>query len=224
MNTIYPLSFSRIQTFEQCAYRFEGQYITGEFRDAGSDASRYGNRVHEAFEAYCKDDAPLNAETINFQPLLDKLQRAPGDKHYELHMAVRADRSVCEWDDPDCWIRGIADFAVVNGKRGVAGDWKTGKPKDDTFQLMLMACLMFEHFPELDEVLTKYVWIHHPLAPSPTMTYRRSMLNDYWQVFEKKIEVVERAASTGVFAPKPSGLCPWCPRYETCGYAKRRKK
>lgn len=223
-NNIYPLSFSRMQVFEQCAWRFEGQYITGEFKDAGSDASRYGNRVHKAFEDYLKSSTPLPDELEKFAGLLDKFKAMPGWKFFEEHMAVRADKSLCKWDDADCWLRGIADWVVIKGDRAFAGDWKTGKPRDDTFQLMLMACFIFEHYPQVKTVNTKYVWLFHPKAPSPVMVYQRHMLADYWKVFEGKVQRVEEAVEAGVFPATPSGLCPWCPRYETCNYVRRRRK
>ena len=81
---IYPLSFSRMQTFEQCALRFDYQYVTQSLKDAGSDASRFGNRVHEAFENYLGLGNPLTPETEIFKPILDRLLAIPGKKFFEL--------------------------------------------------------------------------------------------------------------------------------------------
>lgn len=223
MSGIYPLSFSRSQIFEQCELRFERQYVIADVTDPGSDASRYGNRVHESFEGYLKSDTPLPPEQRVFLPLLDKVKKAPGDKHYEYHMAVRRDKTPCAWDDPDCWFRGIADFAVVNGILGTVGDWKTGKPKNDSLQLMLMACLMFEHFPELISVSTAYIWLYHPTAAAPAVVHNRWSLADYWAVFEEKAALIDAAVTAGVYRPKPSGLCGWCPAYDTCTHRRNRR-
>lgn len=221
---VYPLSFSRMQTFEQCALRFDYQYVTRSHKDAGSDASRFGNRVHEAFELYSKGEAAgLPHEMQAFQPILDRLREMPGEHFYELEFAVRRDKSVCEWEDPDCYMRGIADVAVVDGKRGFAADWKTGKPKEDTQQLKLMAAFMLNQFPELETVATKYIWLYYPNAPSQKIVYTRDMLPDLWAHFDRKAERVENAAVNGVFKATPSGLCPWCPAYDSCSFARRRR-
>jgi RecB family exonuclease len=223
--SVFPLSFSRMQVFEQCELRFDYQYVTKSHKDAGSDASRFGNRVHDAFEKYCLGVEALPPSLEKFAPLLDKLNAMPGDKYFEMQMGVTADKTPCGWDDPACWQRGIADFAVVDTVTGTgfAGDWKTGKPKDDTQQLKLMAAFLFEHFPTLYEVRTKYFWLFHPTAPSDTITYTRDMLPDLWAHFEKKSTAIVSAVEHGVFKAKPSGLCPWCPAYETCPSARRRR-
>jgi hypothetical protein len=221
--SVYPLSFSRMQVFEQCAYRFEGQYVTREYLDAGSDASKFGNWVHDSFENYLRSGDDLLPELHSFRGLLDQLREMPGDKFYEHEMAVKQDKKPCKWDAANSWMRGIADFAVVRGDLGFAGDWKTGRPRDDTQQLKLMACLLFEHFPQLQTVTTSYFWLYHPTASAPPNVYTRDMLPDLWRLFERKARAVNDAVIAGVFKPTPSGLCPWCPRYNTCSYAKRRK-
>lgn len=223
MNGVYPLSFSRISTFEQCPLRFDYQYVTASHKDAGSDASRFGNAVHEAFEAYLKTGDSLPDNLLVFMPLLDSLRTREKDRLLVEHeMAVTRDRKPCAWDSPDCWIRGIADFVVLKGTTAVAGDWKTGKPKDNTDQLKLMAALLFEHFPDVLTVNTSYFWLYHR-APPQVITYTRDMLPDLWKFWEAKDTAIVETANIGVFPPRPSGLCPWCPAYNTCAYARRRK-
>lgn len=219
--SVYPLSFSRIQTFYQCPQRFDYQYVTKSHKDAGSTASKFGNRVHEAFELYLRDGTPLPEELVIFQPVLDKVASAPGDKYYELQMAVKRDRTPCAWDDPECWIRGVADVGVVHGTRGTAADWKTGKPKEDTDQLKLMAALMFALFPELETVDTSYVWLYHK-APPNKITYARSEVDDIWRYWEVRAGGIDAVVEQGVYPAKSSGLCPWCPAYEVCPSARRR--
>lgn len=221
--SIYPLSFSRMQVYEQCPMRFEGQYITKKYRDQGNDASRYGTRVHEAFEAHAVSHAPLSQDLQQYSPALMKLEAVPGEKHYELNMAVRANKTPCGWDDKDCAYRGAADVVVIDGTVGVGIDWKTGKPKEDTQQLMLMAAMMFEHFPVLETVRTKYVWLKYLAAPSPIGIYTRGELPWMWAHFDARAKQMEDSLEQGVFKAHPSGLCPWCPLYSTCSYARRRR-
>lgn len=211
-----------MQVFEQCPLRFDYQYITKSHRDKGSEASVFGNRVHEAFELYLRDREPLSDDLKIFQSVLDRVLSMPGDKFYELEMAVTRDLAPVSFDDSSAWLRGIADFAVVDGKRGAAGDWKTGKPRDSTEQLKLMAGMLFAKFPELEEISTTYVWLYHVCPPSKVV-YTRDMAPDIWNHFRKRTDEIDQAIEGGVLRAKPSGLCPWCPAYDTCPSARRRR-
>lgn len=210
-----------MQTFDQCEERYDRQFITADVQDAGSEASRAGDRAHKAFEDYGLKGTPLPREYVVFQPILDKVLAQPGQKFFEIKFAVTADKEPCDWKDPTAWQRGKADLLIVNEKRGKALDWKTGKPKDDTGQLKMMAAFAFEHFPLLETVDAAYIWLYHKVPPQ-TLTYTRDMLPSLWRPFEEKVRRIEEAVSSGVFKPKPSGLCPWCPAYNTCSYARRR--
>ena len=48
-------SFSAIKMYENCPKRYYHQRITKEVKDTGSDATIYGERVHEALEHRLKD-------------------------------------------------------------------------------------------------------------------------------------------------------------------------
>lgn len=218
---IYPLSYSRINTFEQCNYRFEKQYVLQTHRSQDSTESIFGKRVHKHFEDYLKDDAPLPDFLRSFKGLLDRAKAAPGEKFYEYQLALTGNQQPCDWDHKQCYVRGIADFAAIDGPKGRACDWKTGKPRDNIDQMKMMATLMLLKHPELESVDTTYVWLYHKV-PSEVITYTRDMLPDLWAWIKKKVTAIEEALELGVFKAKPSGLCPWCPVYETCAFARRR--
>lgn len=212
-----------MNVFEQCELRFDYQYISKSVKDAGNDSNKYGNRVHKDFEAYLRDGVILPPDLVKFQSLLDRTKAIPGEQFYELELAVDHDKKPCGYWDEDCWQRGKADVAIVNGKTGASIDWKTGKPKDDPDQMKLVSALMMSTFPTIESVSIKYAFIFHPQAPAETVTYTRDALPHLWSVFERRSAKMESALTAGVFKPKPSGLCPWCPAYNVCNYAKRRR-
>lgn len=218
-----PHSYSKIKIWKQCELRYDYQYVAATHKDVGKQGN-YGKDVHEGFEDYCVEGKELSPHLIQFKGILDRLKARSGEKHYEMEIAVREDKSICGWWDKDCWMRGIVDWAVLNDDRCVAGDWKTGKPSDDVLQMKLMAALLFERFPLVNQVTTSYFWLYHPTAPSTPIVYTRDMLQDLWGHFEVQDTKISFAVSAGVFQPKPSGLCPWCPAYDVCTYAKRRRR
>lgn len=218
----FPLSYSKIKIWKQCELRFDYQYVAATHKDVGVQGN-YGKDVHTALEKYCTDDLALPEHLKQFAGVLNRLKAQPGEKHYELEIAVREDKSICGWWDKDCWNRGVVDWAVLNDDRCVAGDWKTGKPSEDTLQMKLMAAFLFERFPLINEVTTSYFWLYHPTAPSQPITYTREMLPDLWGHFQVQSIKIEFAVNAGVFRPQPSGLCGWCPAYDVCSYKKRRR-
>lgn len=208
------LSYSRLSTFEQCPRRFEYQYVLKSVVDNGSEATIYGTRIHEALEKYGRDGEELTPETERYKKLVDSLLARPGDKYFEHQMALLKDKTPCDWFDPNVWLRGIADVLVVDGKKAFVGDWKTGKVKDNPTQLMLFACMVMEHFKEVEEVKTAFIWLAHDEVTSSV--FQRHFLGHMWRTLAARMDAVQDAVDLGVFQARPSGLCGWCPAKDIC--------
>jgi len=212
--TVFPVSFSRLQTFEQCERKYEYLYVTRSVVEVGNEYTDYGTRVHTALEEYAGNNQALPKELMRFRSLVDRVLQASGDKYFEQKMTVDAEHNPVAWDSPDAYVRGIADVLVVSPSIAKALDWKTGKPRDDDRQLKLMALLVFAHFPEVEAVDTAYIWLHHDTATRAC--YVKKDIGDLWKVFEAKIARIVDAAALGVFKAKPSPLCGWCPAKGVC--------
>jgi hypothetical protein len=216
------LSYSRLSTFESCPRKFEHLYVLKNVVDAGSDATVYGTRVHEALELYGRDGTPLTPETAKYKGLVDSILSQPGDKHFEYQMALLEDKKPCDWFDKKVWLRGIADVLIVNGKTATVVDWKTGKVKDNPTQLKMFACMVMEHFPEVEVVKSAFVWLQYY---DVTMTkFERYWLPQMWSGLTPRMDAVQDANNLGVFATRPSGLCPWCAAKDICPDARRKRK
>jgi RecB family exonuclease len=221
------LSYSRLSTFEQCPAKFDYLYVTKAVRDQGSEASEYGNRVHEVLELYGKGE--LNQETLTLEgkqtlerwgSLVDTINAKSGDKYYEYQMAVTETLEPCDWFSPDAFIRSIADVLVVDGTKAYCLDYKTGKVKENPTQLQLFASMVFWHFPEVEEVRTSFIWLKFDEVTNAT--YQRKYANALWDGLKPRFEQVIDTVELGVFDTKPSGLCPWCPAKDICPDARLR--
>ena len=210
----FPVSFSRLSTFEQCPQKFDYLYVTKNIMDVGNEITAYGTRVHEALEKYARDGVEPSLEAVKWKPLVDRILARPGDKYFEHQMALSPDKTPCDWFAPDVWLRGIADVLIVNGEKAWVGDWKTGKVKDNPTQLQLFAALTFVHFPEVQQVKTSFIWLAHDDVTEST--YRRTVLPHIWTALDPRFDAVQDAVDIGVFAAKPSGLCGWCPAKDIC--------
>jgi hypothetical protein len=114
------------------------------------------------------------------------------------------------------WYRGIGDFVVVDGSNALVLDWKTGKVLDDPVQLMLMAQLIFSHYPQVKSVNAQFVWLKFDCTSEQTVT-RQDIANN-WIGLMDRVNAMKEAYETDVFVPKPSGLCrKHCP-VRSCQY------
>jgi hypothetical protein len=147
-----PLSFSRLNVFEQCPARFDYQYVSKRVKDSQNEASSYGDRVHKTLEtlgntlAVATDTSdpgvvveavtnlaegnPETEQTLKtWAPLVVNIAKRPGKKLYEHQMTINENLQPTSWFGSDVWIRSIADVLVVDGPNAVCLDWK-GLPLD----------------------------------------------------------------------------------------------
>lgn len=229
---LMPLSFSRLSTFESCPAKFDYLYVTKSVKDQDNEFTIYGTRVHEALESFGRALATSQstAEAVSalegadedikrHYGIVERIIGLGGTPHFEHQMALRRDKTPCDWFAPDVWIRGIADVLVVRDGVAWCIDWKTGKPKDNPTQLQLFAALVFAHFPDVNEVRTSFIWLNHDDATNAV--YQRRMADHLWLALEPRFTRVQETVDLGVYPTKPSGLCRYCPAKSICGDARR---
>lgn len=224
---VTPLSFSRLNVFEQCPARFDYQYISKRVKDTPNEASEYGDRVHKVLEAkgtgaVIATDAESVATLEQWGHLVDKLTARPGEKFFEKQMAVNLSLTPVDWFASDVWIRAIADILVVDGETAFIGDWKTGKVKHDPTQLQLFALMVMWHFPQVQTVKTAYIWLRFDEVTHAT--YERRYLMALWGALRPRFERVQQVIDLGVFDTKPGPLCPWCPAKDICPDARLKRR
>lgn len=215
----FPISYSRVNTFQTCPLQFEYLYVNRSVQVVESEQMLYGTRVHEQLEKYGKtrDENQLTTESRKWKGLVDSILRQKGDIHWEYQMSITQDLEPCGWFDEEVWLRGIADVLVINGDTAYVLDWKTGKVRDNPQQLQLFACMVMLLFPEVQTVRTAFVWLVHDVITD--VIYKRSMFDVMWKNLMTQFDQVEEAVRLGVFEPKPSRLCNWCSAKDVCSYA-----
>jgi putative RecB family exonuclease len=224
-------SYSRLSTFEQCNAKYDYLYVTRSVKDTDNEFTLYGSRVHEGLEiagrtAMGEDGyGPVVPDTdhpVEVQPYLELIRRItaqPGEKLFELQVAITREFKPCEWMAADVWLRGILDVLVLKPPRAWVFDWKTGKIRDNPTQLQLFAALVFTLYPQIHEVRAAFVWLGHDHI-TDSVFHRR----DAWRLWEgltARFQKVQDAVDLGVFKPRPSALCRWCAARHICPSAKR---
>lgn len=208
-------SYSRMKGFETCPKQYYHVNVLKEHPFQETDATRYGTEFHKAAEEFIRDDTPIPPKFGFAAPLLETFKAKPGEKHCELKMGLTENLDPCGFFDKQVWFRGIVDLLIINGDKALIVDYKTGKSAKyaDPQQLELMALAVMAHFPQVQSIKAALVFV---IADAfVDSAYDREVAGERWAAWVSRYQVMEKAHETGVFNPKPSGLCRnYCPVLE----------
>jgi hypothetical protein len=207
MKKIPAWTYSQLDAFETCPRQFYHLRVVRDVRDPPNEHSAWGDRVHTALEMRVKEDQPLPEGMKQWEPLMQKIIALPGEKLCEQKMAINDAFQPAPWSDS--WSRGKIDLAVVNGSAGVVLDYKTGKRKPSE-QLELYAGYMFAHYPEIEKVVSGFVWLKERRIEKTTIL--RDDMPVVWNGFLPRYQKLMSAYERDSWPARPSGLCKgWCP-------------
>jgi hypothetical protein len=214
-------SHSSLKDFEGCARRYHEIKVLKNYPFVETDATRYGNQVHEALELYVKDGKPIPPEYAQFQPVVDALLKKPGRALPEYEMALDAELHPVGWKDKNVWVRGIADLLIVDDDNLTAwvADYKTGNNKyPDYDQLVLMSIMVFEHFPHIRKVNSALLFIVKNSMNKMTML--REDKDKHWWTYRERTAKLEACFAADNWNPTQTPLCGYCPVI-TCEFNRR---
>jgi hypothetical protein len=205
-----PWSYSALTAFETCPRRFQLTRVTREVKEPQTEATMWGNKVHKALELYAKGEQALPQDFKKYQRYVDKILSREGKRVVEEKVALDKNLRPTTWMAKNVWVRGVIDIGVVGSEKAYLLDWKTGKRKMDSDQLMLFAALAFAMYPWIDKVTTGFIWLKEGKFDKEVFT--RSQLTEIWGEFHPRLGRLAKAYAEDEWKPKPSGLCRnWCP-------------
>ena len=205
-------SHSALKDFEGCARRYHEVKVLNKYPFVDNAHTRYGKDVHKAIEDYGKEGTPIPDAYAQFKPVVDALLAKPGRKLFEHEMGVTKDLKPCDFNDPNRWVRGIADLLIINDDNLTARvvDWKTGNDKyPDKDQLTLMSLMVFTHFPHIRQVKSALFFIVKGSMVKHAML--RGEAEEAWWRYRERVAKLEACHTHDVWNPTSSPLCGWCP-------------
>ena len=205
-----PWSYSALSAFETCPRRYQLTRVTKEVIERQHEASIWGNKVHKHLENYANKKAQLPEEIKKYAKYVDKIFTYEGKRIVEQRMAIDNNFKPTKWMAKNVWCRGIIDIGVVGSEKAYLLDWKTGKRKPNSDQLMLFAALAFIHYPWIEKAVCGFVWLKDYRFDKEV--YTKEQIQDIWGEFLPRVERLEIAFKEDKWQAKPSGLCKnWCP-------------
>lgn len=205
-------SHSSLKDFEGCAKRYHEVKVLQRFPFKDTVHTIYGKDVHKAIEDYGREGTPIPEQFSFVQPVVDALLDKPGRKLFEHEMALTKELRPCDFKAEERWVRGIADLLIINDDNLTARvvDWKTGNDRyPDRDQLTLMSLMVFAHFPHIRSVSSALFFVVKNSMVKHKMN--RDEIDDAWQQYRERVAKLEAAHEYGVWNPRQSPLCGWCP-------------
>lgn len=202
-------SFSSLTAYETCPRQYLHTRVLKSVVEPQGEAAALGEKMHKQLEERALGRAPLPALTQHLESIVAQIVARPGKLLVEQQLAITAGLEPCDWWDKAAWCRGIVDIGVVGHSRGFMGDWKTGKRKPGSTQLMLFAALGMQHYPELERVTSTFIWTQS--GKLDTEMFTRKQLPDIWGEFMPRVYRMGLAFEHDRWPARPSGLCrKWC--------------
>ena len=213
-------SFSKWATYDQCPRKYKYRYRdkVAVIKTDKNEAALRGTRVHNSVEELFKGTRPNVDEEIQdaygewLCSIRDAYECIP-----ELKFALNAEFESCDFDAPDCLVRGYIDLVVKDGKNSKTGEdvetpsihgyeWKTGKEYPEHMQQkMLYGMILLILFPLVQEVSVTGVYFDQ--GHNRKIVYKRGMLGTYKWQWLRKFEVMDKDTTC---APNPNFMCKWC--------------
>lgn len=217
----FTWSYSSLKQYQNCPKQYQEIRVLKNYIVKQNEAMMYGKEVHTALENYVKDGKKLAKNYQRFKPMVDKLISIPGDKYPELEMALTYNKTPCDFNSEDRWVRGIADLVIVDGTHAWIIDYKTGSNKyPDPKQLRLMSLMVFTYYPDVLKIKAGLLFIMKNSFVSEE--YFRKDMDKSWAMFSQPLKRLENSYDTDVWEANPTPLCSWC-SVNSCEHWKPRR-
>lgn len=240
------LSFSKIETFNQCPAKYRYVYIE-RLPTKAAEHIIFGNFLHSVLEIFYRDIIINNKQSVKklmtnvFSKTLEmpdykgKVSKSQIDEAFSI---IKSYLSIIENDIPNVLsvekqfylnidnkilLNGLIDRVQDDGDIIHIIDYKTAKKKkfllSKTLQLLIYAYIMCLENPNIEKIKTSYMLLRLNFELI-TKIYSREEVGD---IVNNVIAIADRINGEKLWRPKESPLCNWCD-FENICEAKIRKK
>lgn len=220
-------SYSLLNKWDICNHQAYRIYIAKDLpKEKESPEMKWGNEVHKAFETRLKWGSAVrgNPDTgydwlpsmIQYEPFAAALDGRSVKPEQQLGITSKG-QPVGFWDGAT-WLRGKLDAPVVSGATALLLDWKTGKPREEPFELEVQALLLRARHPEIRTIVGRYVWLKENRLGE---THDCSDTQRTFNMVHDTMDEIAHSIQMDRFDKKPGPLCGWCPVID-CNHNRRK--
>ncbi len=219
MNSLI-FTWTLLETYDNCPFSCYHKNVIKDIPWVETEQNKWGNESHAALEKCARLRKPIEAGSRFevYQWIADLILKAKGELRPEVRLGINRQFQAVDFFDKDVWLRGNADLTIDYGSWAWAIDYKTGKKKRNSKQLMLMALLLFAKFPKLQKILTSFIWLQAGEEKPEIETFHRKDVQELWEHFLPLMREIEECYEREIWYKRQNGLCKeWCP-VRTCEY------
>ncbi|HSV26220.1 MAG TPA: hypothetical protein VLJ17_24750 [Xanthobacteraceae bacterium] len=204
-------SYSMLNTADICLWQMFRRYIVKDIPFVESKEVKHGNKTHTAFEHRLgSKKKPLPPDMQQWEKWCAPLD--PYSPEVEQWFGLRRDGLPTASRNADCYFRGKVDCFIFDPKTfrsAMIFDWKTGKVREQPFELETSALFIKAKYPQLEKITGRYVWLKDDRMGQP---YDLSNARSTWDTVHHKMTDIERRLMQGpqAFEKMPGPLCGWC--------------
>lgn len=208
-------SFSALQTFENCKYKYFRTKVSKDVKEVYSDERKNGISFHAAAEEFMKSGGKvMDIAYVQHKATLEGLlsiARTCEHKEYEKDLAIKNDWTPTEFSYKSglMWTAAKPDVLFVKGKTALLFDYKLGKVRNDTDQLKLYASIVFSHYPEVTAIKSTYLFLAHNKKIDEVI--QRDKNKHIQEEFTNRVINIYKAHDAAEWTKEPNPLCGWCP-------------
>lgn len=221
-------SFSFLNTWAICPHQAARRYIIKDLpRQEESKEMAWGNEVHRAMEQRLGPSKIKLPENMPYESFCAPIERRLDTTWVrctpELKLGITKEGRTCDFFADDVWLRGVLDAPIETSQSALLLDWKTGKKREDPYELEIGALLLQARAPHLTKLLGQYVWLK---SLELGEVHDLSHTDRTWQRVQATMEEV----ALGRYLKTPGPLCgvdkktgrPFCQVLD-CQFNKGRK-
>jgi hypothetical protein len=208
-------NYTFFNNFENCPYKAMRMYVARDLPRVETPAMKWGNDVHSAMECRIRDGSRLPDNMQAAEPIankIDSLKPSEVSIKVEYQLAIDAHGNKCAYwgkDDAQPWFRGKLDLVARQHKAPQAWmlDWKTGKVREEPFELECGALLLTANHPEIKTVLAQYFWMQQGAMGLPYTLINHSQTFGKLQSLRAE---AEGYLANGFWPKRRNPLCGFC--------------
>lgn len=228
---MFVYSPSSIQTFLNCARKFQAQSLTKEIKWQATSQKSRGSLVHTAIQKAMREGiqaVPMFPDGLDVAYTQTKIQNVRGlvaegwTVHTEHELTITKDLQEAPggWWDDNAWLRARADAIVLPPDPTVSPvmliDIKTGRIYDrDGFQLRV-ECLLAHIIYKAPVVCYSYWYVDQSQSVSDTLDFNANGMGKCRDILEA-IQKMQFAMDNNYFPATKNKFCKWCGLYKTPG-------
>lgn len=212
------VSFSGMQSYDQCPSSFQRRYILKEAVDqaeggGGSPAMLRGSRIHKGCENYLLDRDELPEEAKSFRQLFYALKHQRQARP-EVRFAFDSEWNLVDFNDKEtAQVRGILDIIHDDDGTCYVTELKTGKKyPEHSLQRSLYGLAGGLMYPECEVITVQTVYLDSGEV-IPTV-FHGDQLETYKWVWQR---LINKCQPPQEYPQRPSWKCRFCDYHEDKG-------